>query len=87
MRTIILSAALWMLAAGLTAQAADSSCESKAADKHLAGAAKTSFMTKCQKDEAAASAKASCESQAADKKLRGAAKTSFTKKCEADAGK
>jgi hypothetical protein len=59
---------------------ADASCASQAADKKLAGAAKTSFMTKCAKD-----ATASCDSQAADKKLAGAAKTSFTKKCVADA--
>ena len=59
---------------------ADASCAAQAADKKLAGAAKTSFMTKCTKD-----AQASCDSQAADKKLAGAAKTSFTKKCVADA--
>jgi hypothetical protein len=87
MKTLIIAAALGLLTVGFTAQAADSSCESKAADKHLAGAAKTSFLAKCQKNEAAASAKATCEAQAADKKLHGAAKTSFTKKCEADAGK
>jgi hypothetical protein len=46
-------------------------------DKKLAGAAKTSFMTKCEKT--------SCESQATDKKLHGAAMTSFVKKCTKDA--
>ena len=45
-------------------------------DKKLAGAAKTSFMTKCAKD--------SCTAQAAEKKLHGAAMTSFTTKCEKD---
>jgi hypothetical protein len=59
---------------------ADASCVAQATDKKLAGAAKNSFMTKCEKD-----ASASCDSQAADKKLAGAAKTSFTKKCVADA--
>lgn len=59
---------------------ADSSCTAQAADKKLAGAAKTSFMTKCTKD-----AQADCDKQAADKKLAGAAKTSFTKKCVNDA--
>ncbi len=59
---------------------ADSSCAAQATDKKLAGAAKNSFMTKCEKD-----AKASCDGQAADKKLAGAAKTSFTKKCVSDA--
>jgi hypothetical protein len=55
-------------------------CKDQAASKKLAGAALTSFMTKCQKD-----AQASCDTQAADKKLSGAAKTSFTKKCVSDA--
>jgi hypothetical protein len=55
-------------------------CHDKAAEKKLAGAALTSFMTKCEKDAAAA-----CDTQAADKKLSGAAKTSFTKKCVKDA--
>jgi hypothetical protein len=59
---------------------ADGSCAAQAADKKLAGAAKTSFTKKC-----AADASASCDKQAADKKLAGAAKTSFTKKCVADA--
>jgi hypothetical protein len=53
------------------------SCADQATAKKLAGAAKTSFMTKCTKD-----AKASCDMQAADKKLAGAAKTSFMEKCE-----
>ena len=70
--------------------AADTGCEAKAVDKNgkaLAGAAKTSFLKKCEKD-AGASAKAmgspACDKAAADKKLAGAAKTSFTKKCMAD---
>ena len=67
------------------AYAADPSCEAQAAEKKLAGAAKNSFMKKCQKD-AAGGAKATCEAQAAEKKLAGAAKNSFVKKCEKDAG-
>ena len=63
------------------AHAADPRCEAQAAEKKLAGAAKNSFVQKCQKD-AAAAAKASCETQAAEKKLAGAAKNSFMKKCE-----
>ena len=59
---------------------ADESCKAQAADKKLAGAALTSFMTKCEKD-----ATAVCDTQAADKKLSGAAKDSFTKKCVKDA--
>ena len=60
--------------------AAAGSCATAAAEKKLAGAAKTSFMKKCEAD-----ASSSCEAQAAEKKLAGAAKTSFTKKCVADA--
>lgn len=56
------------------------SCTSQATDKKLAGAAKTSFMKKCETD-----AKASCDLSATDKKLAGAAKTSFSKKCLSDA--
>jgi hypothetical protein len=56
---------------------ADDACTTQAADKKLAGAAKTSFMTKCERT--------SCESQANDKKLHGAAMTSFVKKCTKDA--
>lgn len=69
------------------AHAADS-CETKAIDKNgkpLAGAAKSSFINKCEKDAKAA---ASCETKAVDKNgkaLAGAAKNSFIKKCEADA--
>ena len=68
--------------------AANADCEAKAGEKKLAGAAKTSFVKKCEKDSAAAPAAASpaCEKSAADKKLAGAAKTSHMKKCMADAG-
>jgi hypothetical protein len=55
-------------------------CNDQAADKKLAGAAKTSFLTKCEKD-----ATATCDATATDKKIFGAAKTSFMKKCVADA--
>jgi hypothetical protein len=60
-------------------------CEAQAANKKLAGAARTSFLKKCETD-AGASATTSCASQATEKKLAGAAKTSFVKKCESDAG-
>jgi hypothetical protein len=66
------------------AQAANPGCEAQAAEKKLSGAAKNSFVTKCQKDSAAA-ATATCDAQAAEKKLAGAAKNSFVKKCEKDA--
>lgn len=63
-------------------------CDKQAADKKLAGAAKTSFVKKCKKDAgggAAAAGSPACEKSAADKKLAGAAKTSHIKKCMADA--
>jgi hypothetical protein len=66
------------------APAAATSCEARAIDKNgkpLAGAAKTSFLKKCE---------GNCEAKAIDKNgkpLAGAAKASFIKKCEADAAK
>ncbi len=63
-----------------TAANAQASCSKEATTKNLNGAAKTSFLKKCETD-----AKASCEKQATDKKLSGAAKTSFTTKCVKDA--
>ncbi len=59
---------------------ADATCKTTATGKKLAGAAMTSFMTKCAKDAAT-----SCDATAATKKLAGAAKSSFTKKCVSDA--
>lgn len=56
-------------------------CATRAAEKKLAGAAKASFMKKCEKD----SASASCEATAKEKKLAGAARNSFVKKCVSDA--
>jgi len=92
MKTSILTACLMSLAL-LTSQAfaADAACEAKAVDKNgkaLAGAAKTSFMKKCEAD-AGGGASAACEAKAVDKDgkaLAGAAKTSNVKKCMADAG-
>ncbi|WP_186416673.1 hypothetical protein [Bosea sp. CS1GBMeth4] len=78
MKTLILA----VLALGLSAPAfaQSPSCNLQATEKKLAGAAKTSFLTKCEKDAGAA-----CDKQAADRKLSGAAKTSFTTKCVKDA--
>lgn len=79
MKRIFLAAIIATFATG--SAFAQDSCESKAMGKDgkaLAGAAKTSFMTKCMHD--------SCEAKAMGsdgKKLAGAAKTSFMKKCEA----
>ncbi len=79
MRALIATVTLALMAT--MAHAADATCEAKAAEKKLAGAAKNSFVKKCEKDAAAASP---CALQAAEKKLHGAAKNSFVKKCEKD---
>ena len=69
---------------------AAANCEAQAvskAGKPLTGAAKASFMKKC---EGGASAAASCEAKAVSKEgkpLAGAAKASFMKKCESMAAK
>ena len=78
-RSLFLAAMIATFAAG--SAMAQETCESKAVGKDgkaLAGAAKTSFMKKCNHD--------SCETKAVSsegKKLAGAAKNSFMKKCEA----
>lgn len=77
MKYLLIAASILALGIG-SANAA--SCSVQAGEKKLAGAAKTSFMDKCQKDASAA-----CDKEAATKKLAGAAKDSFTKKCVADA--
>ena len=61
MKKIMIAAVVSFFAANM-AFAADTGCEAKAAEKKLAGAAKNSFMTKCEKDSAAAA-------PAADKKM------------------
>ena len=75
MKTIVLAAAL-----SLIATRAFATCKIESAAKKLAGAALTSFMKKCDTD-----AKKTCEADSAAKKLAGAAKTSHMKKCVADA--
>ena len=84
--TALVLAATCLSTSTFAADKAASACEAKAADKKLAGAAKNSFVKKCEKD-AGGAAKAACDTQAADKKLAGAAKNSFVKKCVTDAGK
>jgi psiF repeat len=79
LKSLLLMTAISLMAAN--AWADQTTCTSQAMDKKLAGAAKTSFMKKCQADALAA-----CTATASDKKLAGAAKTSFMKKCQADAG-
>lgn len=72
------------LIAGLTLAgsvlAQEATCQAAAAEKKLAGAAKNSFLKKCETDAAA-----KCEMASKEKKLAGAAKNSFEKKCVKDA--
>jgi hypothetical protein len=77
LKTLILALSMtWSLAA----LAAGPTCSAAAAEKKLSGAAKTSFVKKCEKDAAA-----TCEMTSKEKKLSGAAKNSFEKKCVKDA--
>jgi len=69
--------------AAATAPAPD--CTLQAEGKKLAGAAKNSFMKKCEREAKATGAGAACDAKAAEKKLAGAAKNSFVKKCVKDA--
>ncbi len=81
MRAIGLGSIVMALLLPLASWAADGpSCTASASEKRLAGAAKTSFMKKCEKDATAA-----CEAAAVERKIFGAAKSSFTKKCVKDA--
>lgn len=82
MNRILLGALSALLCLHLaSAEAAGLSCSAQAAAKKLSGAARTSFVSKCQRD-----ARATCDAAAAKKKLAGAARTSFTRKCIRDAG-
>ena len=83
MNKAVIAAAIAMLVSS-TAFAANPACESQANEKKLSGAARTSFIKKCEKD-AVDAAKNSCEMQAGEKKLSGAAKSSFVNKCVKDA--
>jgi hypothetical protein len=58
---------------------ADETCNARATEKKLAGAAKTSFLKKCEKD-----ARAACEMDDISKKTNGAAKEAHIKKCVKD---
>ncbi|CAH1905343.1 conserved exported hypothetical protein [Candidatus Nitrotoga sp. HW29] len=80
MKKLVIVVLLSMFAVNLTF-ATDNSCDNQATEKKLAGAAKNSFLKKCNKDAALTA----CGIQATEKKLAGAAKNSFLKKCEKDA--
>lgn len=76
-KILVFAASLCMVG---SAFAQDATCAAKATEKKLAGAAKNSFLKKCEKDAAAV-----CEATSKEKKLAGAAKSSFSKKCVKDA--
>ncbi len=84
MRALIAALSLTLLS---SLAHAGEACEAKAVDKNgkaLAGAAKNSFMKKCEKEAGGAA----CAAKAVDKNgkaLAGAAKNSFMKKCEKEA--
>ena len=78
----VMGALLLALSTFALAAQASPACESKAAEKKLAGAAKESFLKKCEREAGAA---ASCTAKADEKKLAGAARNSFVTKCEKDA--
>ena len=80
MKKFLIVAALAMAA---QAALAGPACDTQAADKHLAGAAKASFLKKCNADSMK-SIKDACTAKADEKKLNGAAKNSFVGKCVKD---
>lgn len=71
--------ALMLCAFSGSAFAVDPACKEQAATKKLAGAALTSFMTKCEKDATSA-----CDADSKAKKLAGAALSAHMKKCVED---
>jgi hypothetical protein len=89
MNKLITVLALALAGLVTTAHAADASCADKAGEKKLAGAAKNSFMKKCERENGGTAAVSptqnACNTKAAEKKLAGAAKNSFVKKCVKDA--
>ena len=65
--------------AASSAQTPAPTCNAAAQEKKLAGAAKSSFLKKCERE-----ATEKCEAAAAERKLAGAAKNSNIKKCLKD---
>jgi len=78
MNKILFAGLLALFATTVSAEGA--SCNATAQEKKLAGAAKNSFLKKCEQDVTTR-----CDALAMEKKLAGAAKNSFTKKCVKDA--
>ena len=76
MKKIVLALAICLVSAG----PAFATCKSDAADKKLAGAAKTSFLKKCKRESCLVKAVGSN-----GRPLAGAAKKSFMQKCAKEA--
>ncbi|MDN3987221.1 hypothetical protein [Zwartia vadi] len=91
MKKLVLALFASLLIVPAYAQTSASGCEAKAVSKDgkpLAGAAKTSFMQKCERESGVSSKAAACEAKALSKDgkpLYGAAKDASIKKCVADA--
>lgn len=81
MKKLCTLALIAFAASAFAADPVDSACMTAAKEKKLNGAARTSFVTKCEKDAAA-----KCELDSKEKKLAGAAKTSHMKKCTRETG-
>ncbi len=64
----------------LLAQDQETTCTAASAERKLSGAAKNSFLTKCERD-----ARARCEVGATERKLHGAARSSHVNKCVREA--
>src|SRR5688572_25517370 len=81
MKIIALAAALALVSASafVSVSYAQTTCTAQAEAKKLAGAAKNSFMKKCETEATAA-----CELDSKKQKLAGAAKNSHMKKCVSD---
>ena len=78
MKTLLTAALVSLFAISAYAQGA--TCNMQVTEKKLAGAAKNSFMKKCETDATKA-----CDANSKARKLSGAAKTSHMKKCVNDA--
>lgn len=76
--SILISSAA--LVSSALAQAPATTCNAAAQERQLAGAAKTSFLKKCERE-----ATEKCEAAATERKLAGAAKNSNVKKCVREA--
>jgi hypothetical protein len=81
MKKLCMLALISLASLGYAAGTPDSACMTAAKDKKLSGAARTSFVKKCETD-----ATAKCELSANEKKLAGAARTSNVKKCVRETG-